>query len=580
MKAKDFFSSPFILGRKRLSGRFAIPSGIRCVRGSAIAKCFIDVPSVGVVTTKSISFLPREGYREPVYARFASGSYINAVGLANPGAEQFLEEMKDIAIPEDKFLLVSIFGANLDEFERAAKALAPIADGLELNLSCPHASGYGIEIGQDISLCTSIMRLIADTSAVPVFAKLSTSIPRIDQTAKALVAAGAAGITISNSVGPATVFVGDRPILHNRVGGLSGNAIRPMSLLAIQNIRQAIGPGPVIIGMGGIATAEHVLQFRNAGADIFGIGSALTGLDSQSVTSMFSKLQGAVQRNVCTLGSESPDGAVTMSYERQYVVDRRTYGPGLFEIRLDSLPGEPLDGDLAGRYYFLFIPGIGEKPFAVFSARDRAIVVREVGIFTSYLASVPVGAEILVRGPYGQRVEGVDCADHYLCVGGGTGIASLLEIGYQLRGKGTMQFILGARTASHVFGLTELQSLGQVNVTTDDGSMGETGRAPELQETILATLTDSQLAATAVIICGPDAMVRASIDIGRRYLPDSRILASIEYPTSCGVGICGKCASPSGHLTCIDGPFLSAQAFDHDASSKIGVTVGVSNVCD
>ena len=78
---------PYQLGHKTVRGRFVIPSGIRCTHASTIERCFAEVPAMGVITTKSISAQPRLGYREPIFARYAPGCYINAVGLANPGAE-------------------------------------------------------------------------------------------------------------------------------------------------------------------------------------------------------------------------------------------------------------------------------------------------------------------------------------------------------------------------------------------------------------------------------------------------------------------------------------------------------------
>jgi dihydroorotate dehydrogenase (NAD+) catalytic subunit len=89
---------PYRLGRKTIRGRFVIPSGIRCTHASTIRKCFGEIPSIGVITTKSISAAPRAGYREPIYARYAPGCYINAVGLANPGAEAFRRELDGIRV--------------------------------------------------------------------------------------------------------------------------------------------------------------------------------------------------------------------------------------------------------------------------------------------------------------------------------------------------------------------------------------------------------------------------------------------------------------------------------------------------
>jgi len=274
------FEDPYPLGRKLVRGRFLIPSGIRCTHASTIEKCFRETPSVGVVTTKSISARPRQGYREPIYARYAPGCYINAVGLANPGAEAFLAEIRSIEVPADKFLLVSIFGSDLDSFLEAALTLKPVADGFELNMSCPHAKGYGAEIGQDRELLRKITGAVAGATGVPVFVKLSAILQDLGGAAVEAMRAGAAGITVTNTIGPALAAAGAGPILRNRLGGLSGDGIRPWACAPSSRLRAAIGSEPVIIGMGGIASAEHVVQHARAGADVFGIGSALTGLDS------------------------------------------------------------------------------------------------------------------------------------------------------------------------------------------------------------------------------------------------------------------------------------------------------------
>jgi dihydroorotate dehydrogenase (NAD+) catalytic subunit len=554
----DYFRKAFEMGRKQVLGRFVIPSGIRCVRGSVIGKCFTDIPGVGVITTKSLSFAPRPGYREPIYARFLTGSYINAVGLSNPGAELFLEEMKSVHISRNKFLLVSIFGADADEFRMAAETLEPIADGFELNMSCPHAAGYGIEIGQDVGLVTKITNTVINMSRVPVFVKLSATLQTIGQTAKAAIEAGASGITVSNSIGPSIVEIGDTPILHNRVGGLSGNAIRPLALFAVRSIRSAVGPKPTIISMGGIGTAEHIMQFKNAGADLFGVGSALTGLDSASACSYFSNLEENLTNGILTLGSDTPDTPVPMDYHQCHVVGKRQYSDDLFELRLNALPGEPDLGELSGRYYFLCIPSVGEKPFAVFSPTDRSIIVRTVGVFTGHLAKMPVGGEIWVRGPYGHSFAGIDDCKHHILVGGGTGTASLLDIGYRLRSTHSLQSVIGARSKRQLFGLDSFAKLGPVTVATDDGTCGYSGRVSDVLQVVLQELSDKVLASTAFVNCGPAPMVHACIALQQKYVSEQQIVGSIEYDTSCGVGICGKCASPDGHLSCIDGPFLPA----------------------
>jgi len=551
---------PYQLGHKTVRGRFVIPSGIRCTQASTIKRCFAEVPAMGVITTKSISAQPRLGYREPIFARYATGCYINAVGLANPGAERFLAEIKGIEIPSDKFLLVSIFGSDVDSFVAAARTLMPIADGFELNMSCPHAKGYGAEVGQDTELLQRITSAVADLVKVPVLVKLAAMLPDLGGTSVAALRAGAAGITVTNTIGPAMAAEGESPILSNRLGGLSGDGIRPLGLRAVEQVRKAIGTGPVIIGMGGIASAEHVRQYARAGADLFGVGSVLTGFDSQQMRQYLDQLQSDLCRNDASESRRcSCESSLRMDYVKTRIISRVDYDGVLFKLVFESLPQAYVDGDLAGKFYFLYIPGVGEKPFAIFSASEKSVVVRVVGAFTRGLAELGAGSEILLRGPYGRHVPRFEDST-LVFIGGGTGIASLLEIAHQMRGN-QQTFLLGAKTGAQLFDLDKFRRLGSVHLATDDGSLGRHGYVSELLDEILAEIPAASRKRLAFINCGPEQMVRRCFDIQREVVSEDRILGSIEYMTSCGVGICGKCASPSGALTCIDGPFLPWREF-------------------
>lgn len=556
----DFFNRSFQLGTKEVTGRFVIPSGIRCTHASTIARCFRDVPALGVITTKSISYAPRAGYREPIYAHYAAGCYVNAVGLSNPGAKAFLSELQGIEIPSNKFLLVSIFGGNVADFVAAAEVLSPVADGFELNLSCPHAKGYGLQIGEDMDLVAEITAAVVRVKPVPVFVKFGAMMRGLTETAVTAVRAGAKGVTLSNTVGPATVAVGADPILSNKVGGLSGDGIRPLGVRSVERVREAVGPDVVIIGMGGIGTAEHVAQYRKAGADLFGVGSALTGMDSAAMCHYFNTLQDESARGMTLDATPLPDLAVDMSYSASKLASRVEIAPGLFKIVLDKLPREFGPGELAGKYFFVGVQGVGEKPFAILSAAEKSIIVRKVGVFTSFLETAPIGTDILLRGPYGAplpRFEGRTL----VLVGGGTGTASLLEIARKYHGTNNIHFILGARNCSGFFDLDEFRAMGKVQLATDDGSEGFHGLTPDLLRKAIDAAPRGSRDTLTFINCGPEPMVHACIAIERETVAPEHIWGSIEYITSCGVGICGKCASPSGSLTCIDGPFLTCGEF-------------------
>ena len=248
-----------------------------------------------------------------------------------------------------------------------------------------------------------------------------------------------------------------------------------------------------------------------------------------------------------------------MDYVRTRIRSRVDYDGVLFKLIFESLPQDCANGDLAGKFYFLFIPGVGEKPFAIFSASEKSVVVRVVGAFTRGLAELRAGSEILLRGPYGRSVPRFEDST-LVFIGGGTGIASLLEIAHQMSGN-QQTFLLGAKTGSQLFDLDKFRRLGSVHLATDDGSLGHQGYVSEVLDEVLAGIPAASKKRLAFINCGPEQMVRKCFDIQREVVPEDRIIGSIEYMTSCGVGICGKCASPSGALTCIDGPFLPWREF-------------------
>ncbi len=567
-RTREWFEAPYRLGGKEVSGRFVVPSGIRCTHASTIARCFREVPSIGVITTKSISLLPRAGYREPILAQYAEGSYINAVGLTNPGAAAFRAELETIEIPADKFLLVSIFGGSVSDFVEAARILAPVADGFELNMSCPHAKGYGAEVGADRALLCDITRAVVAAVDVPVFVKFSAILPDLAGAAKAVIAEGAAGITMTNTIGPALVKLGDFPVLRNGLGGLSGDAIRPLGVRAVMQLRAALGPDTPIIGMGGIGTPAHVQEYASVGADMFGVGSATAWLDSAQYAEYFAQLQSGVI--AAASGEPTPQlstGKPRLEYFATTLESKQELSEGLFKITFAELPAAYAPGVLGGKFFFLMLPEVGEKPFAIFSAAERSVIVRKVGIFTEQLWNLEVGSKIFLRGPYGKPLPPQQNKT-IVMLGGGTGTASLLEIAHQYQPDNHLAFVLGARSCDGLYGLDEFRALGPVHLATDNGSTGFSGYVHQALAALVPMLTQRPPQDLIFINCGPGPMVRACFDVQSQLVPGDQIFGSIEYMTSCGVGICGKCASPSGALTCIDGPFLPLPEFEPVSKPK------------
>ena len=262
----DFFG-------KSLSGPFTIPSGIVTTATSIIQYVFDHMPEVGVVTTKSIGLEGRDGYREPVLSQYAPGCFVNAVGLTNPGAERSRELLDALEVPADRFLLTSIFGGSVEEFVAVAELLAPVSDGLELNLSCPHASGYGMAMGQDPELVREITAAVKAAVTIPVIPKLTPNTPDIAAIAAAAIAGGADGLCAINTVGPGYTSSHGQPVLSNGVGGMSGKGVLPIGLKCVREV--AAATDVPIIGCGGVSSAEDVRAYFDAGASIVGIGSGL-----------------------------------------------------------------------------------------------------------------------------------------------------------------------------------------------------------------------------------------------------------------------------------------------------------------
>ncbi len=254
---------------------FTIPSGIVTTLPSVIARIARDVPQIGFLTTKTLSVEPRAGYREPIIHEYYPGCFVNAVGLANPGAERFLEAMKPLLPLHDrKPLFVSIMGLNAQDFLDCARILEPIADAFELNLSCPHVKDAGQCIGSDPDSVNSIIRLLKKHLDKPIVPKLSPNLGDIAGMAQLCEAAGADALSLINTVGPGIALDSQgRPILSNVMGGLSGAGILPVGLKAVREAASAVKIP--IIASGGIDSAQDVRAYHSVRSRSFcsGVGS-------------------------------------------------------------------------------------------------------------------------------------------------------------------------------------------------------------------------------------------------------------------------------------------------------------------
>ena len=531
---------------KTLSGPFTIPSGIVTTAVPIMQYIFDHMPEVGVITTKSIGLEPRAGYREPVLSQYAPGCFVNAVGLTNPGAHKSAELMAQLKVPADRFLLTSIFGGSIAEFVEVAKILAPVSDGLELNLSCPHAKGYGMAMGQDPEMVQEIVAAVKAVVDIPVIPKLTPNTPDIAMIARAAEAGGADGFCAINTVGPGYTSAHGHPVLSNGAGGMSGKGVLPIGLKCIREV--AAATDLPIIGCGGVSSADDVRAYFDAGATVVGVGSALVGMTTDEIGDYFQTLAQDLKRDTNRAASQIQYD-VDMSFKPVTLVENNRVCEDITILTFDRKINIQ-----AGEFIFLWVPGLGEKPFSALTDDPFSLVVIDVGVFTHGLMDLPAGTEAYVRGPHGIPVAPAEDA-RVMAVAGGTGLAAVYQIA---RDFGNAEVYAGARTGERLYFLDECKQIADVHVATDDGSEGYHGVVTGLLRDRLQAMTPEERDKLVFYNCGPEPMVHAAIAVQKEFCRDDQIFSAIDYLTKCGVGICGACAAPDGRRLCVDGPFLNA----------------------
>ena len=228
----------------------------------------------GGVVTKSVCLKPREGYANPTVVQ-ASCGLINAMGLPNPGIEDFADEIRRAKSVLNVPVIVSVFGFSTEEYAAVAKrATSAGADALELNVSCPHVKETGSEIGQNPKLLANVVRTVKASTGRPVLVKLSPNVTNIVDCARVAEDAGADAVTVMNTVKAMAIDVETTlPILANRVGGLSGPAVKPIALRHVFDVYEEVGIP--IVGCGGISGWRDAVEFLLAGASAVQVGTAI-----------------------------------------------------------------------------------------------------------------------------------------------------------------------------------------------------------------------------------------------------------------------------------------------------------------
>ena len=277
-------------------GRLSVPNPILVASGTfgyaREMERIVDLRRLGGIIPKTVTRLPRPG-NVPWRTVETSAGMLNSIGLDNDGIDAFIEHhlpyLRTVGAP----VIVSIAGRTQDEFVEMAAQL-DAQEGIaavELNISCPNVSG-GVDFGADAAACRRVVQGVRGRCRLPVIAKLTPNVTRIVEIAQGASDGGADAISLINTVlGMAIDWRRRRPMLGNVVGGLSGPAIKPIALRCVWQVAQAVKTP--LIGIGGIAAIDDVMEFLVAGASAVQVGTA-NYYDPTVSTRLIDQLPGAL----------------------------------------------------------------------------------------------------------------------------------------------------------------------------------------------------------------------------------------------------------------------------------------------
>jgi len=263
-----------ILGMK-LSNPLFLAAGILGTTAGSMK--MVARSNAGGIVTKSFSLEANDGYENPTIVKI-EGGVINSVGLASPGVDAKIEELKDLEeIRSQTPVIASIYGDSEEVFCEVAQRTKDYVDAFELNVSCPHAKcGFGSNIGEDPQMTYNIVKAVKDEiKDTPIIAKLTPNVTDIIEIATSAEDAGADALTLINSVGPGLRidYKTARPILNNVFGGIAGPMIKPIALKCVYKTYDAVDIP--IFGVGGIRDYKDALEFLYAGASLLQIGTSI-----------------------------------------------------------------------------------------------------------------------------------------------------------------------------------------------------------------------------------------------------------------------------------------------------------------
>ena len=234
-----------------------------------------DINMLGSLSFKGTTLDPRFGNPTPRIAECDSGM-LNAVGLQNPGVDKVIDvELPKLRQVFKKPTMANVSGFSLHEYVETVRKLDTQSDigWFEINISCPNVHGGGMSFGTSPEMAETVTRAVRDVTKKPIIIKLSPNVTDIVSIAKACEAGGADGVSLINTLmGMRIDLKSKRPILANKTGGFSGPAIKPVAVRMIYQVYDAVKIP--IVGMGGVSTAEDVIELMLAGATAVEVGAA------------------------------------------------------------------------------------------------------------------------------------------------------------------------------------------------------------------------------------------------------------------------------------------------------------------
>ena len=558
----------FPMGHRDRSVHLATVSGVATTKSELIRWFENNVPDVDVITTKSFQVRPNPGNREPVICETSEGNFGNSVGLRNPGMEVALPQLEKLRQEGLRaWLNVSVSADNPDDFTTLVRAFDDVADSVELNFSCPHAkAGFGASIGVDINIATDYVKKICENYPKRkslLFIKLTPNVDNIGEIAKAVIEAGADGISAINTVGPVVHIdpISNTPILQNALGGKGGKSgawVFDRAFECISEIRTAVGDGIPIIGMGGVSDGSQCAKLIQAGADAVGIGSALAHVGQKNWSEYFRSVRLEAQKILDNRDTEFRSRSMlsdgrTMEYKAFKVTDRKLHCEDTLLLTLDG----KMASFKAGEFVFLWIPGVGEKPFSVAIPDPLTFIIKKRGAFTqAVFDNLKVGDTIMLRGPYGAEAD-TPKTGKAIILAGGTGEAVAFPLAQKLKAQGTsMSFLVGTSVEGNNGILdVELSKFGKYLCISDHGKPGRI--LDYLEDEIKEQTKDTSIEDIAFYLIGPEVFMKiASAKLLAAGADPKKVLLSMERNSMCGIGLCGEC-SCGGHLACQWGTFMT-----------------------